>query len=345
MVQINISDLFTNPDFYLFGLDDDHALFLPMDRASYARSIFFDARIKPLQQQMIRVPLPPLFAAMLHRHIPVPDICWIFHMAHTGSTLLSRALDRAGENLVIREPMTLRALGVTAGATVDREPVPKDRLGLAIAMLDRRYAADQAVIVKANVPVNWIIPDLLERSPSPKAIFLHFGLEDYLTAILRSPNHRKWVDHVSAEIRLGDHPEIGPLDKLDNAEKAAALWLYQIRLYSRALETYPGTHSLDANTLFDQPALSLKTSSDYFECPISDGEVQKIVSGDLFATYAKNPGAAFDNSRRKARVAEARLALASDIELARRWVEPRLSSMPLPTRLANPLCGENSALF
>jgi hypothetical protein len=269
-------------------------------------------------------------------------------MAHSGSTLLSRALDRPGNNLVIREPVTLRVLGLEAGALLNGTS-PSEHwsslLNLAIKMLDRRYANDEALIVKANVPVNGIIPDLLAKSPQPRALLLHFGLDDYLIAILRSANHRKWVDHIFSELRLGEHSETAPFGELQNAEKAAALWLFQIRKYADVLATSPSVRSLDANILFDDPLLCLKAASDYFDCPVRDDEARAIVSGSKFSTYSKNPNAVFDNTHRKARATDTRLMLAEEIKLARRYVEARLAISPLPKRLAHPLCGVNSKLF
>ncbi len=60
-------------------------------------------------------------------------------MAHTGSTLLARALDRPGKTLVIREPTTLRALGVEARASVNGTQV-SEQLRVALAMLGKRYS-------------------------------------------------------------------------------------------------------------------------------------------------------------------------------------------------------------
>ncbi len=345
MPQIEISDLLHNPDFYLFGWEDDHALFLHMNRDSYARSIFFDDRIVTLNDDVVRVPLAPLLAAVSQTSAANQDISWIFHMAHTGSTLLARALDRPGKNLVIREPVSLRMLGVEAGASHRITPHWNQLLQFATAMLDRRDAKDEAVIVKANVPVNAIIPDLLATSPHPKALLLHFGLEDYLTAILRSPNHRKWVEHIFSELQLGEHPETAPHNELQNAEKAAALWLFQVRIYADVLSANPGVRSLDANILFDEPLLCMKAASGYFDCPMSEDEARIIVSGSLFSTYSKNPDAKFDNDLRKKRVTETRLGLADEIIVARRWVESRHAILPLPERLAQPLCGENSLLL
>lgn len=348
MAQITISDLLDSPDFYLFGWENDQAIFLPMTRQSYANSIFFDDRIAPAQEHVIRVPLGQLLTAVSHITADVPRICWIFHMAHTGSTLLARALDRPSKNLVIREPVTLRALGVEAGSlhrVSEASGHWNDRLRLAMLMLGRRYGQDEKVLVKANVPVNAIIADLLAKTPYPQALLLHFGLEDYLTAILRSPNHRKWVENIYAEMELGKHPETGSFQELQNAEKAAALWLWQIRIYADTLAANPEVRSLDANILFDEPQRCLKAASDYFSCPVDDDEGQRIISGELFSTYSKNPNAAFDNNRRKERVAETRSALADEFKMARNWVESRLDTSLLPPRLAQPLCGENSALL
>lgn len=345
MQQIEISELLHNPDFYLFGWEDGQALFLHMDRECYARSIFFDDRIVPLSDDVIRVPLDTLLNAVSKIDDTISGTGWIFHMAHTGSTLLSRALDRPGKNLVIREPVPLRMLGVEAGAAHRITSDWSDLMQLATVMLGRRYAKDEAVIVKANVPVNAIIPELLAMSPQPKALLLHFGLEDYLTAILRSPNHRNWVDYIFAELGLGSDAETLQPAELENAEKAAALWLFQIRKYAEVLAANSSVRSLDATVLFDEPLLCLKAASDYFECPVSDEEALAIVSGDLFSTYSKNPNAAFDNDRRKQRVAETRFALADEFKLARRWAESRIAELPLPNQLEQPLCGENSDLL
>lgn len=343
MQQPQISDLLDNPDFYLFGFDNDDAVFVRMDRECYARSIFFDERIVTLDDNAIRLPLCELFAAVSKAPVPKQRIGWIFHMAHTGSTLLARALDRPGKSLVIREPTTLRSLGVNAGALAKLSTECEELLNLSLRMLDRRYAHEEAVIVKANVPVNAIIPNLLARSAQPNAILLHFGLEDYLTAILRSTNHRMWVERIFAEMRLDELSE--NTGALSTAEKAVALWLFQIRIYAEMLEVNPDIRSLDANILFDHPTLCLKAAAEYFDCPMDDAEARKIVSGELFSTYSKNPNAPFDNSLRQRRVAETRAGLADEILSARHWLESQNAESPLPERLAGPLCKENSLLL
>lgn len=346
MERITLSDLLTNPDYYLFGIENDVAIFLAMDRQSYERSIFFDGRIAPASEQAIPVALKPLMAALPATPASPPRIGWIFHMAHTGSTLLARALDLPGRNLVIREPMLLRSLGIEAGPTHQSGRGSEEwseRLHLALHMLDRRYAPDQAVLVKANVPVNRIIPDLLMRSPDQKAVLLHFGLADYLAAILRGPNHRKWVEHIYTELQLAEIRGCQPVSTI--GEMAGALWLFQMEIYARLLAENKGVRSLDANILFDKPLESVTTAADYFGCPMDRNEAEAIVAGPLFSTYSKNPGAAFDNKARKERLALARTEISDELVTARHWVENHPVAQTLPARLGQALCGENGLLL
>ena len=69
--------------------DLDEVLFVPMDLAAYQRSIFLDHRISPAGEGSWQVPLALLGPAEANP----PQLGWIFHVAHCGSTLLARALD------------------------------------------------------------------------------------------------------------------------------------------------------------------------------------------------------------------------------------------------------------
>ncbi|HUQ13381.1 MAG TPA: hypothetical protein VM055_03810, partial [Novosphingobium sp.] len=185
--------LFASPDRYLHSFDGDDALFVAMDRAAYARSIFLDGRISPAREGTERVAVEALLAS-------VPDpapMAWIFHVAHCGSTLLARAIEALGPNLVLREPLALRQLALA--------PDPA-RLALTLAMLSRRYDRAAPTLVKANVPVNFMLAEIAAFDPSAPAILLHCGLRDYLLAILRSDHHRGWVRGVTTQLaaHLGD---------------------------------------------------------------------------------------------------------------------------------------------
>jgi hypothetical protein len=199
---MELQHLFDSPDLFLFACEGGDAVFAQMDRDAYHRSIFLDRRFSPKAASAQRTSLASLYAAQDSVNPPLGGNGYIFHIAHCGSTLLARALDLPSSNLVRREPMALRQLGVQAAA-YPSGPYPDawtKRTRLLSALLSRRYAPDGPVIVKANVPVNFMIAPLMDLAPTQPAIFLHFSLENYLPAILHSDERRAWVmSHPAAQ--------------------------------------------------------------------------------------------------------------------------------------------------
>jgi hypothetical protein len=329
--------MLASPDDYLFAFEGDRAIVLAMDRAAYRRSIFLDERIDPADETA-RHPL----VDGLKVPDPVSATGWIFHVAHCGSTLLARALDQ-GNRLVLREPLALRQLAIVAAGRV--EPVDwSNRLALVTGLLARRYDPALPTIVKANVPVNFIIPAIMTSMPAAPAIFLHFPLADYLAAILRSPASRQWLRGVTETLRPAILMAAGSLPD-DDSGRAAALWLAQIRVYAAALARFPNCHSLDAEVLFSQPAAVLLAASSLFGAPFDTEDVVKITAGPLFKTYSKNPAVTFDDAARRQRQAAQAAALAPEIAAAQQWVRAQTRTSPLPDGLPRPLVASGRSLL
>lgn len=304
MMSLTLDDLFASPDHYLHSFEGEAAVFMPMDRDAYHRSIFLDGRISPAADQVMKVPAAAIADP---RRRPGPT-GWIFHVAHCGSTLLARALDRPSASLVLREPLALRQLALA--------PDPR-RLALTLAMLSKRYRENSPTIVKANVPVNFLLPDLVESDPGARAIFLYATLRDYLLAILRSDNHRQWLRLVTTQLA----PHLGDLTGFSDAQRCAALWLAQMRAFTEAISRLPAARALDAEAFFADPGPVLKAAASHLGAPMSDGEIGAAVGGPLFATYSKNPEQPFDNAARLERRAKLEEPLADEIAEARAWVE------------------------
>lgn len=305
-MTLTLADLYASPDHYLHSFDGDAAVFVPMDRAAYHRSIFLDARISPAEEGALRIPV----AALLET-IPTPaPTGWIMHVAHCGSTLLARALDVTHSNLVLREPQALRQLAFSP---------PDTRLALVGAMLSKRYRPDLPTIVKGNVPTNFLLPRLGAMHPQARMIVLHLPLRDYLLAILRSDNHRTWLRNVTTQ--LANH--IGAMPQASDAERAAALWLAQIQLYADAATSLPNARSVDAEAFFADPRSVLRVVADHLAVPLSHAEIETRVTGPLFATYSKNPAQSFDNAERLARRQRAERDLLPEIDQAEQWIARR----------------------
>ena len=293
-----------SPDTYLHRVEDGTVVFVPMDRAAYHRSIFLDHRIQAAGVGETRGPFDTG---------SIQPTSFIFHVAHCGSTLLARALDRIDGNLVLREPMALRQ------AALDRD-VPLEAV---LASLSRRYRDDLPTVIKANVPVNFILPRLIAAVPEMRALFLHMPLDAWLAAVLRSPQHRHWVHQVSALVGLP------PLEA--DATAAAQLWLAQTDAFRAAMALLPQGATLNAERFFAEPVTALLASASALNVEMSEGDAAQIASGPLFTHDAKRPANTFDNAKRLRRASETQTAIAAEINAARNWIEARGGDQsPLP---------------
>lgn len=310
-MALTLDELCRSPDHYLHSFAGDDALFVPMDRAAYRRSIFLDDRISPAGQGAMRVPVDALIPALR----PAEPVDWIFHVAHCGSTLLARALDELAPNLVLREPLAMRQMAFGADDT---------GVGLVRMFLGRRYDPALPTLVKANVPVNFLIERIITAGTSDRALLLHFALEDYLLAILRNPNHRAWLRRVTGELAA----YLGDLGELSDAECGAALWLAQTRRFAAALTASEAAMVLDAERFFAEPGVVLAAVTRHFGREAGKAEINALIAGPLFSTYSKNPGVAFANADRVSRRAGLTRELAPEIEQASDWIERTAPDLP-----------------
>lgn len=301
-----LQELLGSPDHYLHSFEGSDALFVPMDRAAYRRSIFLDRRIAAAREGVLRVPASVLADAPA----PLPTN-WIFHIAHCGSTLLARALDELGPGIVLREPLALRQLALL--------PEPGPLLVPTLGLLSRRYPGAGTTLIKANVPVNFMLGPMLAAMPQARAIFLYAKLPEYLCAVLRSDNHCRWVRGVT-EVLAG---QLGTELPDGDAERAAMLWQAQLSRFAEAMPQAGAARSLDFDAFLIHPAETLAACAELFGQVVDRAAVDKVCTGPLFSTYAKNPAVAFDNQTRLSIRAAALQALAGEITAAQRWLDRR----------------------
>lgn len=311
VMALTLADLLASPDHYLHSFEDAAAVFVPMDRAAYHRSIFLDDRISPANPGSMRVPL----STFVGRVPQAADTGWIFHVAHCGSTLLARALDTLDTNLVLREPLAVRQAAIAGNPSV---------LALAAATVAKRYRADLPTLVKANVPVNFVLPQLRGLFTQAPALFLYLNLRDYLLAILRSEDHRAWLRRVTQQLSA----HLGDLSGMQDGERAAALWLAQIRAFAASIALHPHSRSLDAEAFFRDPQPVLHAAAALFSIPLDGSTIAQIAQGPLFTRYSKNPEQAFDSAARQARSEALLPQLAGEIDSAEAWIAANGADAP-----------------
>jgi len=345
-MSITLQDLAADPSLFLYEIDGDTAIFQTMTREAFRQSIFLDGRIRRDDRPAVRVPLEPLLQALPGAPPSGRRIGWIFHVAQCGSTLLARALDHLGRSLVLREPAALRRLGVMAGGD---GVVASERFAVMLrttcALLGKRWQADAPVIVKANVPVNFIAREVMALDPQGPAIVLYFPLESYVAAVLRTEGHVRWTEGVFDELRLAASPFAAGHPSGSTATKAAALWFAQMKAYERILGEFPAARSLEAGTFFAGPAAAVAAAAALFGVRLDPGEAAVIAAGELFHSYSKNPALDYDPEVREAREAEARRRLAGPIAEAVDWARQARARHGLADRLGKPLVGSPPPLL
>lgn len=348
-MDVNLETLFGNADLYFHAYGpDDQLTFLPMDRDHFAQSIFCDQRIEPAERQVFRVPAEHLMKAYQQRGYLAPQLSYIHQIAQTGSTILSRALDIPGRSLAIREPAHLRQVGLMGGAAFDLANPPQNfgpMLGFSLSMLGKRYADAEPIIVKGNVPTSFIAEAINKADPGRPTIFLHYSLEEYLAAVLRTPNHMQWVENVAGEMRLAEAPHFAELATASTPLKAAGLWLGQIRAFQAVEDANGNARALDANFLFEERVATLMAASKLLEMPFEKAEAEAIANGELFTRYGKNPEQPYDPEarleRRKATLAE----IPDEIRAAQDWAAKKASDLGLRDEFHAPLVGDGGKLL
>lgn len=183
-------------------------------------------------------------------------------------------------------------------------------------MLGKRDRRDAPTLIKANVPVNFLLPQLAAADPAARAVLLYLPLRPYLQAILRDDNHRTWLRNVTTQLAS----YIGDWSALNDAKRAAALWLAQVDAFTAALAAMPNARALNAELLFNDPVPVLNAAAAHLGVPLDSKAVEAVVAGPLFSTYSKNPNVAFDNVARVARAAEVAAAIAPELDTAEAWV-------------------------
>ena len=329
----DVGRLLATPDHHFLSFERDSALFVAMERDNYFRSAFLDRRADTASQIPVRVPVAELIAAT-REHEP-PRIGWVFHVAHCGSTLLSRLIDGPQSSLILREPPPLRQMGLAAAAG-DRSASWNDRLRLAHAMAARRFDADRPTIVKANVPVNFMLNALHGLDAEAPAILLHFALEPYLVAILRSPQHGTWVERITDSTAPALAERVGLARGAAIAERAAALWLVQMLAFAKLLESNSSASSLDAHQLFEAPADTAAAVARHLGVSDVDFEAN---AAELAGHYAKDMSRSFDEGERKQRELDDRIRLEPELAIARRWVDGSPAAAGLLSSLGRPVIG------
>lgn len=326
-MSFNPQTLLQSPDYFPLKFEGANLVFVKMTRSSYRQSIFtLPNRIVTHGNEVWSVPFAEIVNIVEQSNLDLPSPSVIFQIAHCGSTLLSRALDQPKSNLVIRESFALRQY-CAAPLPIEDNALKARKRGLNAlwTLLSRKYAADENVLLKSNVPVNYALTEINQQSPKLKGVLLYCSFAEYLVAVLKSEQRRVWAKHVVREMaqKIQAIDDFSTLDlaSLSAAQATAILWLSQIHYYQLAVRENSELLALDSKHLFELPENTLFACSEHLSLNINEADSKKIAKGDLFRTHAKTPQLSYTNQQRIEDLSQLQVRYKKEIEQTFDWCE------------------------
>ena len=337
--------LFATPDLYVRELDPARreAVAVPMTRAAYARSSFLDYRTQAAGPER-RLRLGDLQARFAAEAPPLRPLRVLFHTAFCGSTLLCRALDRAGACLVYKEPLLLHQLSAFRRApTAETAPLTDAPwLSLALALLSRTYGPDEVALIKPSDSCVNLAGDVMAAHPEARGLVLYMPLEAFLLTMLKLPRRirylRSLLPRAHADLRArGLLTDVQP-QALSDARAAAYVWLGLMYPYHALLaDDRLHLRALDAACLFDRPMEAVHATARFLGLPHTPGDLRTLAAEGVLDHHAKRPGEPFDRAAFAASKARLAHILAPEIADGTAWAAEAMQAAPLPAHLPRPL--------
>lgn len=304
--------------------------FIRLSEADYRQASFLDARIFGHQRVGRTLSWPQLQAAVAASRLE--ESChFIFHIGHTGSTLLSRLLGADPRALSIREPMILRTFAQLGSDSAGgaKEPWPDDafdaRLGLFLKLWSRGFRDDQQTVVKATSFVSELAPRILARSHRPRAIFLFIAPETYLATILAGPNSRQESKMLAPSRLVRLQRRIGAerwkLSPMSEGEMIAMSWACEMSALAPAMRA-AGGHAmwLDFDRFLAEPDSALLAAFRHLDIEASETDVATVLAGPDMHRYAKATEHPYDPQLRRDLLDQARAEHRGEIARGMAWL-------------------------
>jgi len=325
----------TDPSIHLhrFDLKERTAVLAELDEAAVREAAFLDDRALRPDGQAVVVPLEAAIEA-LGGIAPRPHDA-IFHLARCGSTLVSRMLGALPNNLQKREPLPWLACSIHA-RMLGADLTPRAFAALFEAStraLARPFDPGDRVVVKSTSVAASLLPSLLQREPSQRAIALMLPLERWLAAVLDDESSHDNVAHYAPYWKgdlLAMFPDCGIEDhRFTPGELMAMSWCGPMWWFANAAQHHPDRVKVcDVDRLLEHPAVGLAALATFLKLDASADQIAEVAGGPIIERYSKDTEQPFDREAHAARLAQARERHATEIAAGLRFAE-RFSTVTL----------------
>ena len=297
-----------------------------MDEAAYRAASFLDDRMlhPGLEMRLCSLDQAMAEADSLTRE----DACWIFHIGHVGSTLISRLLGELDWTLSLREPRSLRDLSVANEGDLERFARNMRRV------FSCSFSRSQRTIVKTTSFVSEHAPLLVP--PNGASLFLTASPENYIAGILAGENSVKELA-AGFEIRTSRLRNRGvELVGFDGslAHRAAAAWACEMTSLEAAGDAMSDRRILwaDFDIMLLDMAGWIKRCARHFDLKLAQRQAEQLANGPLMRRYSKALEYDYSPTLRAELLAEATGRHRQDIDAALMALRQAAKTAPLLER-------------
>lgn len=324
------ADRLASPDIYPLSFDTatQQVGFVTLDEPLYHAASFLDERILAEAGPQVQASWPELLDAASGLG---GECDFIFHIGHTGSTLLSRLLGQSERVFCLREPAVLRTLA-QAEPGIGAERVQAWAVTF-LKLWGRVYRPEQKTLLKATSFAAELAPMLLRLNPSGSAILMLVGPGAYLAGILAGEASRE-ESRTNAPMRLARlHRRLGReawrLDQFSDGEAAAMGWLCEVATLAKVGAAFPQRVLwLDFDAFLAQPAAGLAAALRRLHGAASEAQVCAMLQSPEMSRYSKAPEFGYDAGLRRRVLAQAREDFADEIARGMAWINAAGAAHP-----------------
>jgi hypothetical protein len=343
--NVALDELIGDPFWFPENFDpgQNRFTFVRTDRATLASQPFLDHRWNRAALARAYGPLDAVAARLPPLETPA-KLHFIWHTSFCCSTLIAEALDRAGSNLSLREPVILVTLAdAKRDALTGRRAMPPRLIELAFQLLARPEQEGAHIIIKPSNFANILLQDAA-RGTSGKSLFLYSDLEKFLLSIAKGGLQlRKYARRLFAGI-VGDRGEklpwaIGDIIQMSDLEIAAIAWHLQIAELQRSRPAL-GTDRvalLNCDRFLADPLQTLVKLDSFFELGLGEEYLNERISGAFLKRDAKRPGTMHDAKSTLAQYDAARATLGSELADIVAWSYRACPATPRDLSQLDPL--------
>lgn len=340
MSQPSLSDVVKDPDWipHTFDAGGGNLTFVHVPRKSRADLMFLSD--EHFAGNFAKATFPASAVADEAASLDRSPIHFIFHTSFCCSTLLANALDVPGHSTTLKEPDVLINLANRLIRSDDQGN--RMRLDLVLRLLERPFAAGEAIIVKPTNFANRLLDSALAQRPNARAVLLYSDVSTFLRSLLkRGMFGRIFGRQLFNQIRAWSPLEFGyspgQLLEQTDVQIAALAWLMQISHFDSVARAFGPDRVmiLETGDLLADPRSAIARSQAFFGLGLDSGEVEAIASGPVFSTHSKLGDRGYDADARAKEHAAASEAHSEELQMVVEWIAAVAAQTGAPMTLGS----------